>query len=190
MLDLFYYIFLLILFIPTFIANAVPILIKNIPIIDKFNTPISKTFFWKNKTYRWFIFGVLFAILFSVIIYRYLDNVLFYFQNFNLFNNIINLYYNIVKDIFTAIIVWLLQWFWALFWDLIESFIKRRIWKTPWSPWPFWDWVDYIIWSIIFFSIIFTPSFFWIIFLIVFSPFISLVANIISYLIWWKDVWY
>jgi hypothetical protein len=190
MLYISYCIFLLILFIPTFISNSVPILVKNIPIIDKFNKPISKKLFWKNKTYRWFISGILFAIFFSFILYSCLDNINIYFEWVNFLNNSIYLYYNIVNDIFIAFLVWFLQWLWALYWDLMESYVKRKIWKKPWSALPFWDWVDYMIWSILVFSIIYSPTFFWILFLIFFAPFISLVANIISYLLWWKDVWY
>lgn len=177
-----YFLFLLTLFFPTFVSNASPILIKNIFFIKKFNKPISKKYFWKNKTYRWFISWILFAIIFSLLIFIFL-------KKFNL-SEINSLYYSIITDYELAILSWILQWFWALFGDLIESFVKRKIWKAPWEAWPFWDWVDYIIWSLILFSIIFIPNIYWIIFLILFAPFISLIANIISYLIWWKNVWY
>jgi len=183
MLEYFYYfLFLLILFSPTFIANAVPVVIKNIPFVRDFKKPINEKLFWKNKTYRWFISGVFFAVLISILFFFWLK----YIWNFEF----INKYYEIINSLNIAIIAWLLQWFWALFWDIFESFIKRRIGKKPGEAWPFWDGIDYIIWAIIFFAIIFVPTIVWIVFLILFSPLISLIANIIAYLLWWKNVWY
>lgn len=181
-MEIIYFISLLIIFAPTFIANAVPVIIKNIPIIKNYNKSISEKYFWKNKTYRWFIFWVLFALLSSLLIF-------FFLKDLNLWE-ISDIYYSIIYSEYLAILAWLLQWVWALTWDLFESYIKRKIWKKPWEAWPFWDGVDYIIGSLIFFCFIFIPSLLGIIFLVLFAPFISLVANFISYLFWWKDVWY
>jgi len=190
MLVISYYIFLLVLFLPTFIANAIPVLVKNIPIIKKYDEPISKKYFWKNKTYRWFIFGTIFAILISILTFEYLDDFYNYYWDNSFINNIYYQYYSVINSINIAIFTWFLQWFWALLGDLIESYIKRKVWKHPWSAWPFWDWVDYIIWSLVLFSIIFIPPIFGIIFLILFSPLISFISNIISYFLWWKNVRY
>jgi hypothetical protein len=179
---LYYFLFLLLLFLPTFIANAVPVIIKNIPIIAEFNTPINENIFWKNKTYRWFIFWVLFAVIVSIIQFNFISHIWL--------EQVIEEYYSIVVNIKIAILIWFIQWFWALLWDLIESYFKRKIWKKPWEAWIFWDWADYIIASIILFSFIYIPSIVWIIFLILFAPIISLLSNIIAYFIWWKNVWY
>lgn len=177
-----YFSFLLLLFLPTFIANAVPVIIKNIPWIKDFNKPISEKLFWKNKTYRWFIFWIFFAIIISILEYKFIKNIQIDF--------IVENYYMIVDSFYFAIIVWFIQWFWALFWDLIESYFKRKIWKKPWEALIFWDWSDYIISSLILFSFFYIPSIAWIIFLILFAPIISLISNIIAYLLWWKNVWY
>lgn len=176
-----YFLLLLIVFSPTFIANSSPVIIKNLPYLKNLNKPISERYFWKNKTYRWFIWWIVCSIIFSIILFIFLKNLPFWF---------ILKYYEIITDINIAILAWFLQWFWALFWDITESFIKRKIWKKPWEAWFFWDWVDYIIWSILFFSVIFIPSIIWIIFLILFAPLISLIANTVSYFLWWKEVWY
>lgn len=179
---IYYFTFLLLLFLPTFVANAIPVIIKNIPIISNFKKPINEKIFWKNKTYRGIIFWILFAIIISVFEYKIISNIWIEY--------IINEYYSIVLNIYMAIFIWLIQWFWALLWDLIESFFKRKIWKKPWEAWIFWDWVDYILVSIILFSFIYIPSVIWIIFLILFAPLISLISNIVAYFIWWKNVWY
>ncbi len=177
-----YFIFLVILFAPTFIANGVPVVVKNIPFISKFNKPINERIFWKNKTYRWFIFWVFIAIIFSLLEYKFLSKTWIKFITVE--------YYRTVTSYSLAVLVWFLQWFWALFWDIVESFFKRKIWKKPWEAWFFWDWVDYILASILLFSFIYIPSIWWIIFLIILSPIISLFSNTISYLLWLKNVRY
>jgi len=176
------FLFLLILFFPTFIANWVPVIIKNIPFLKDFNKAICEKCLWKNKTYRWFISWIFFWIISSVLLYYFLK--WFEFE-------IIKKYYEVVSSIELAIITGFLQWFWALFWDSFKSYIKRKLWKTPWTAWPFWDGIDYIIWSLIFFSIVYMPKDIIVIFLlIIFAPIISMISNIISYILWLKDVWY
>lgn len=177
----FYPFFLLFMFLPTFIANAIPVLIKNIAYLKDLKKPINEKLLWKNKTWRWLIFWILFAIIVSISQFIFL-------LNFDLFFD--DLYFKIIPNIYIAILFWFLQWFWALFWDAVKSLIKRKIWIKPWKPWPVFDWIDYIIWSLIFSSFIFVPHIYWIIFLIVISPIASLLANSFSYMMWWKDVWW
>jgi len=174
--------FLLVLFLPTFIANATPVVIKNIYPFSIYNKPINTKYLWKNKTYRWFISWIIFAIITSIFLYYFLSFFDFQF---------IKRYYLIVNSFNIAILLWFLQWFWALFWDSFKSFFKRKIWIKPWKPWPIIDWIDYIIWSLIFFSYIYFPeNIYWILFLLFFAPIISSFSNIFSYLVWWKNVWY
>ncbi len=177
-----YLVFLLLLYAPTFIANSVPVVIKNVPWIKKYNTPIHESYFWKNKTWRWFISGVSFAIIISLLEFHFLK----YFWE----NPILEQYYSVIHSTGLAVLAWLLQWVWALLWDMVESFIKRKTGRKPGAPWPFWDGVDYIIGSLILFSPIYVPSFWGIVFLILFSPCISLIANVTAYTFGWKDVWY
>ncbi len=177
-----YFWFLLLLFLPTFIANAMPVVVKNIPVISGFKTPVNEKLFWKNKTYRGFVFWVLFAIVISLLEYKFIDYVWV--------EGITEKYYQIVTSYYFAILVWFIQWFWALLWDLMESFFKRRIWKKPWEALVFWDGADYIIASLILFSFIYVPSFVWIVFLVLFAPAISLTANVVAYLLGMKEVWY
>jgi len=180
--EIIYLLFLLYLFLPTFVSNAVPVVIKNVPFIKIFNRPINSKLFWKNKTYRWFISWIFFAILISLI--------QFILSKYIFIESVSNNFYEIISNYNIAIISWFLQWFWALLWDIIQSFIKRKIGKKPWEAWPFFDWIDYIIWWLILFSFIYIPSFWWITFLILISPLLSLVSNIFSYLMWWKNVWW
>jgi len=171
-----------IIYTPTFISNAIPVVIKNFSPFSNYNKPINEKLLWKNKTYRWFISWIIFWIFTSVLLY-------YFFQNFE--NNITKKYFEIFTSLNIAILWWFLQSFWALFWDCVKSYIKRKLWKKPWSPWPFFDWIDYIIWSLIFFSFIYLPdNILIILLLILISPLLSLISNIIAYFIWWKKVWY
>lgn len=174
-----YLVSLIYLFFPTFIANATPVLIKNIKYLKNFKKPIYEKILWKNKTWRWLISWIIFAIIISIIQY-YINSDLYF----------INFYHQTINSLTIAIIFWFLQWFWALFGDAVKSLIKRKIWIKSWEPWPIFDWVDYIIWSLIFSSFIFIPNIYWVMFLIVLSPLASLAANSFSYIMWWKDVWW
>ncbi len=177
-----YWSFLLLLYAPTFVANAIPVVIKNIPIVKNYTTPINEKYFWKNKTYRGFIGWVLWAIAISILEY----SIIRYMWE----NPISQQYYAVIHSFSLALLAGVLQGFWALWGDLLESFVKRSIGKKPGEPWVFWDGADYIIGSIVLFSVVYIPTLWWIAFLILFSPCISLIANTTAYIIGWKDVWY
>lgn len=170
------------LFLPTFISNGAPIIIKNVPWLKRFNKPIYETYLGKNKTYRWFIAWTVFAILFSIF--------QFWGTKYLTLETLSSFYYEIIDSYQTAALAWFLQWFWALLWDSIKSFFKRRLWIKPGKPWPIIDWIDYIIGGILLFSFIYIPSIFAMFLLFVISPIAWFVANVIAYFMGWKDVWY
>lgn len=177
-----YFCFLVYFFLPTFFANWAPIVAKNIICFKRWKTPINEKLFWKNKTYRGFVLWVLTAIVLSIIEYFLVD--------FIPFTSIVIHYHELVSSFSFAVFFWFLQWFWALFGDIVKSFIKRRIGIAPGEAWPVFDGIDYVLGSLIFMSPFFLPSFLGIIFILVIWPISSLIANIIAYLIGWKDVWY
>lgn len=176
------WLFILYLFLPTFLANAAPIIVKNIPLLRSFKKPISEKYLWKNKTYRWFIAGILFWTMVSILQY--------YFTQFGFVDTVIEKYFEVITSLEIAIIAWFLQGFWALLWDAVKSFFKRKIGIKPGEPWPIFDGIDYVLWSAILFAPIFFPSIIWVIFLCCIWPIASLIANIGAYIIRWKDVWY
>jgi len=94
---IYYFIFLLLLFLPTFIANAIPVIIKNIPIISDFKKPINEKLFWKNKTYRGFVFWILFAIIVSLVEFKLINNIWIEYIRIE--------YYTIVSNIYIAIFI-------------------------------------------------------------------------------------
>lgn len=174
--------FVLYLFLPTFIANGLPVVAKNIWIIKKYSFPVSEKLFGKNKTYRGFIAGIWGAIIVSVL--------QFFLTRYAVVDTIIHDYYLVVLDVYVAITVGILQWFWALAGDAIKSFFKRRIWKKPGEPWFVFDGIDYIVWSLILFSPIYLPSPIAILILLCVWPLASGIANIGAYIISWKEVPY
>jgi len=44
--------FLLAVYLPTFVANAVPVMAKNIPFLASWTRPVCEKHLGKNKTYR------------------------------------------------------------------------------------------------------------------------------------------
>lgn len=172
------YLKLLYIFLPIFIANSFPVLVKKIPILKNFTKPINENIFWKNKTYRWFIFWIFWAIIFSIIQFKLSKNK--HFKHIKIIQN----------DIKSSIFIWFLLWFWALFWDLIKSYFKRKIWIKPWEKFLPWDLIDYIIWSLIFIYPYYVSKIDEIFFLMFIWAYSSKLANIISFNLWIKDVPY
>jgi CDP-2,3-bis-(O-geranylgeranyl)-sn-glycerol synthase len=166
-----------------FVANAAPILAKNISFLKKFNTPVSEKYLWKNKTYRGFLAGIISGWLVGILIFFFQENI-FYNQN------LLEKYQSIVWSADFALFLWMFMWFAALLWDSIKSFVKRKVGIAPGQAWPVFDGIDYIVGTLVFCSIFFIPDFWSIVFLLVISPVLSLISNTFSYLVGWKDVWY
>ena len=174
--------FILFLFLPTFIGNGLPIVAKNIPFIKKFSTPVSEKYLWKNKTYRGFIAWIWWAILTSILQY--------FLSDFIFIEVVRERYIALIHTFDMVLYVWILQGVGALWGDAIESFFKRKIWKKPGEAWLFFDGVDYIIGSVALFSLVYVPNILAIFFLMIAGPVASAVANIFAYCIKWKDVRY
>ncbi len=164
------YLFVFLYFLPAFVANAMPVIVKNIPGLRTWNTPVCESMFGKNKTYRGFVFGLLGAVIIGYILYYKI-----YFLGFPF-----------LPYIMTSFLMGL----GALVGDLVESFIKRRLYIKPGKPLPFWDGVDYILGAMLFTLPFFVPTLDQFLFLLLIAPILSLVSNSISYLLGWKNVWY
>ena len=77
----------------------------------------------------------------------------------------------------------LLLGFGALFGDIVASFIKRRINLKRGQAAPILDQDDFIIGALLFASLLITIKIEWVIILLVITPLLHLLANIIGYLI-------
>lgn len=164
---------LLFLFLPAFMANATPVVIKNLPTLKTWNKSISEADFGKNKTWRGLIGGIIVAILVAALQYL-----------------LIPAWYPFEPTLLTAILCGLLLGTGALVGDLVESWIKRKMDIKPGRPLPFWDGTDYIFGAILFLAPVYLPNFVLLVMLVLIAPLFSLLANVIAYFIGWKNVWH
>ncbi len=169
---------LLYLYLPAFVANAVPVLIRWVPGFTQWNTPLDKKLFGAHKTYRGLIMGMLFAVLTGAI--------QFYVDQSALFTRFHALHPTLPR----ALLMGGLLGMGALGGDLVKSFCKRKIGIAPGKPWLPGDGVDYIIGAMIVLSPVFLPSLKGILFLLIAAPLLSLLANTTSYLLGWKETWH
>jgi CDP-2,3-bis-(O-geranylgeranyl)-sn-glycerol synthase len=78
----------------------------------------------------------------------------------------------------------------ALLGDAAGSFIKRRINIGRGRPAPILDQLDFVVGALILSSLIMTPTLTLIVLALIITPILHLSANIISYSMGMKDVWY
>lgn len=172
-----------VIFLPAFIANAVPVVAKNIPYIQDFSQPINARLLWANKTVRGLMTGVIAAIFIGI--------ALFFLRWFLItFLPSYSNYYNLYSGwIISALIGWWLG-LGALVGDMVKSFFKRRLGIKPGTMFQPWDGIDYMVGSIIFLLPWYNPGIIGSIFLLIIWPLLSLLANTIAYHIGWKNCWY
>ena len=164
------------LLLPGLIANMVPPLCKP---IGWLKYPIDFGMKWKgkrifgdHKTFRGFVFGIMFAMLIAgAQKWAYLDHS--FFRDFSIIN----------YGDQSAIILGLLLGFGALIGDSIESFFKRRVGIKPGKPWIPFDQLDFVIGSLLFLSIAFIPPWQTIVILLIIVPLLHITTNHIGYYI-------
>ncbi|ENN96152.1 hypothetical protein J422_03808 [Methanocaldococcus villosus KIN24-T80] len=158
--------------LPAYVANASACIFGGGSPLD------NNAYFFDGKrilgdgvTYRGCFFGILFGTLTGIIqsIIHYI-----YFKNFTT----------------DYIILAFLLSFGAIFGDAVGSFIKRRINIERGKPAPLLDQLDFVIFAIIFGSIIKPISFEEITVILILTVFIHILGNVIAYLLKIKDVWW
>ena len=133
------------LMLPAYFANMAPVMVKKIDLfaypIDFNKTINSKPVLGKNKTFRGFIFGVIFSII--IVYVQFLLYNIEFFKNISFFN-----YQN-----------WMLFGFLiglgALTGDLVKSFFKRRLGFEPGAKFVPFDQTDFVVGGLIFIMPIF-----------------------------------
>ncbi len=171
------------IFLPAFIANATPVIAKNIPYIKKFSQPLHTPFFWKNKTVRGLLAGMISGIITGIILYLCRGWII---QVLPIYTDFYNLYNSLGNAIFFGLILAI----WALGGDIIESFIKRRLRIPPGKMFQPWDGIDYMIGAIIMMLPWYNGGMIECIFLLCAGPLLSLIMNALAYFIGWKECWY
>ena len=171
------------IFLPAFVANAVPVVAKNIPYIRRFSTPIQPIWFGKNKTVRGLIAGIISGILIGILLFLlrgFLVSILPVYSD----------YYNLYSNWWDAFFFggWLALG--ALVGDIVKSFFKRRFGYKPGTMFQPWDGIDYMLGAIIFMLPWYNGGVLEYIFLLIIGPLLSLLMNFIAYQIGWKECWY
>ena len=172
-------------FLPAYAANAAPVLLARYEIWEFLNAPVDFnrklggfSLFGKTKTWRGIIGGVLAGmamVTVQALIHTYMpQREYLYLIPYPLFG-----------------IVWLgfLMGLGEGLGDLAKSFVKRRLrLKSGAAIFPL-DQSSFLL--ALFFSFIYhVPSFGHILAIVIISPFIPVVANIIAYKAGWKKVWW
>lgn len=160
-------------FLPAFVGNSAPVLIRHFPGLQRWNAPLSEKFLGKNKTWRGLIFAIVTGSATGFALFAFIPQFL-----------------PISLSVEMGGCLGALLGFGAIAGDAIESFIKRKVGKNPGEPLPFWDGVDYILGALLVASPFFIPNFWSIVALLFLAPTLSLLANITSYLCGWKEVWH
>ncbi len=162
------------LMLPGLFANMAPVFARKYKFLD---IPVDlghkwkgKRIFGQNKTYRGFLFGILYAIIIV-----YVQNILF--MDFASFRHISLIDYSSVN----VILLGFLFGFGTLFGDLIESFFKRRRGIRSGQPWIPWDQLDMVIGALIFLSIVYVPPISVVVFLIIAVPILHVATKRTGY---------
>ena len=157
---------------PAFLANMCPVF------ADKLNLPFAKPInekkFGKNKTYRGFYVGYLGALL-----------VLYIQQKLDLAEYSLLDYKNINIYLYAF-----LFGIGSIFGDMLKSFFKRKKGKTPGSCWFPFDQLDFVIMSLIFIYPFFEIPIEHILVLLIISPILHFITNVIAYFLKLKKVWW
>jgi CDP-2,3-bis-(O-geranylgeranyl)-sn-glycerol synthase len=171
------------IFSPAFVANAVPVVAKNIPYIRRFSRPVHAEWLGKNKTVRglitWVLAGMMLG-LFLFLIRGILVGIL------PLYSDYFNLYSSWTGAMFLG--GWL--GLGALVGDMVKSFFKRRLGIKPGTMFQPWDGIDYMLGAIIFMLPYYNGGIVEYIFLLIIGPVLSLFTNTCAYKIGWKECWY
>ena len=153
-------------FLPGYIANMAPILLRWIPFGGK---PIHEKLFGSHKTWR----GLMAAILVGGLVFL-LQKALYNigFQSWALID------YADFPGYFGF-----LQGAGVILGDLVKSFYKRKQGIKSGDPWWGWDQVDFVIGGLLLGFLVYVPPAGTVLLLMIVSPILHLLANNIGYLL-------
>ncbi|MFA6475052.1 MAG: CDP-archaeol synthase [Patescibacteria group bacterium] len=160
------------LFLPAYCANMAPVFASSLKL--PFGQPISIKYFGEHKTWRGFITGFFAALL------------VLYIQKYFKIDNISLLDYDQIS-------IWLYAFVFgigALTGDLVKSFFKRWFNKKPGVAWFPFDQVDFIVGAIIFLYPLYQIDLKTLLILLIITPILHIIANIIGYFLGLKSVWW
>ncbi|MFH1510196.1 MAG: CDP-archaeol synthase [Candidatus Woesearchaeota archaeon] len=131
--------------LPAYIANMAPVFFRKVPVLNypvDFNKALGgKPILGKNKTFRGFVFGTMFAVLTCFV--QYLVNSEYLTPS--------------GVDYSYWLLLGFLLGFGALFGDAVKSFFKRRVGIPPGKPFIPFDQLDYSLGALLFVSMVYLP---------------------------------
>ena len=173
-------------FLPGYIANMFPVVLTNVRWMQFLKKPVDcgvkigkMSLFGEHKTYFGFLAGVFGGVVVGVLqgfLYEYSEGVRFlYFTPYSLHS---------------GLFLGFLLGFGALFGDLIKSFIKRRFGIANGRPFFPFDQLDFVIGGLLFGTIVYSPTWDVVAILLVVSPFLHFLSNLLGYFLGLKKVWW
>lgn len=153
-------------FLPGYIANMAPILLRWVPFGGK---PIHEKLFGSHKTWR----GLVAAVFVGGFVF-WLQQGLYNlgFQDWALID-------------YADFPVWFgfLQGTGVILGDLVKSYYKRKQGIKPGDPWWGWDQLDFVLGGVVLGFFVYVPTIETVLVLVVLSPIMHLLANNIGYLL-------
>ncbi|MFH1534225.1 MAG: CDP-archaeol synthase [Nitrospirota bacterium] len=163
------------LILPAYVANMCPVIFGKVPILG---IPIHEKLFGAHKTYRGFISAYIGALA-ILALQQYLANADILTQ-FALFD-------------YTQINIFLYAFLFgvgALTGDLIKSFFKRRFRIAPGHPWFPFDQLDFVIGACIFLLPVYIIPWQNLLTILILTPALHFLTNLIGYALKLKKVWW
>lgn len=162
--------------LPAYVANMCPVFATRLKIPP--HTVIHEHYFGAHKRYRGFVAGYIGALLILLLQQ--------YFQGTGTMESFRMLDYNTIN-------IWLYAFlfgFGAITGDLIKSFFKRRMNIASGRPWFPFDQIDLVIGALLFLAPFYFPGWAVVVTLIIITPLLHFVSNVVGYWLGIKKVWW
>lgn len=163
-------------FLPAYVANMAPVIAAKLKL--PLGTPISFKWLGEHKTWR----GI-YAAYIGALLILWLQ---WWLQGLGLMTKYTFLDYQSINLWGYAVLFGL----GAIVGDALKSFIKRRLNKPPGTAWVPFDQLDFVVGAIVAVSPWFWPGWPVVIVLMLLSPILHLLVNVIGYWLGFKKVWW
>ncbi|MFC1749355.1 CDP-archaeol synthase [Pseudomonadota bacterium] len=172
-------------FLPAYAANAAPVLLAKLKILESLKVPVDfgkqlngEDLFGRTKTWRGILGGIVFAEIVILIEYWLITTYTFFGE-----------FYLFTPSLKEVIILGLLFGIGEGFGDVFKSFFKRRLHIKSSKPFFPFDQMSFL--GALFLSfIVYVPDFGVILSIVIISPLIPVISNLVAYKLGLKKVWW
>ena len=166
------------LFLPAYFANMCPVFAGKLKL--PLGKPISEKYLGSHKTWRGFYMAYIGALLILFL------QAHFQFQKLNIIMGYPMLDYENINLFLYAFLFGI----GALTGDLIKSFFKRLLKKQAGSPWFPFDQLDFVLGALIFLAPVYLIPWQNFLTLLILTPLLHFLSNVIAYFLGLKKVWW